>query len=178
MTWIEKYKRVWRVAIIMLLVLAIFGPWTFDHIWVPSEYSCSPPNIRLDDDFCGLPMSGIWLYTWVVCGITYSSEILITGELVFTEWIREFLFSLLLFLTLLPIFSTLLLILRGDHQRRQIFTIVACCLAIGVGLLWGMNNYPKVFWVVWGIWLYIGLTTSALILEMLTLSEGRRFSQG
>jgi len=48
----------------------------------------------------------------------------------------------------------------------QIFTIIAWVLAIGYGLLLGLNSYPKLFWVVWGIWLYIGLAISALILEI------------
>ena len=178
MSWIYEHHRVWRIAILVLLVVAFMGPWTFDLIYVPSEYTCSAPNIRLRDDFCGIPLSGIWLYRWMIGGFIYSSVGLVTGELVFTEWIREFLFSLLLFLPLLPIFSTLLLILRGDHQRRQMFTIVAWGLAIGVGLLWGMGNYPKFFWVVWGIWLYLGLAISALILEILVILSNREDPEG
>jgi len=41
-----------------------------------------------------------------------------------------------------------------------------------------MSSHPKLFWVLWGIWLYIGLAASALILEVLTLAAGRRPSQG
>ncbi len=65
MSWINKHKRVWRVAILVLLLVAIMGPWTFDRINVPSEYPCS---VRLEGDFCGTPMSGIWIFSWIIGG--------------------------------------------------------------------------------------------------------------
>jgi len=112
MTWIKERHRVWRIAIFLMLLVTFLGPWIFDGIYVPPEYFCSPPNIRLDDYFCGVPMPVTWLYRWVVRSFMYSSSGLVTGEFVFTEWIREFLYSLFIFLPLLPVFSTLLLILR------------------------------------------------------------------
>ena len=174
MTWLKKHPRVWRIAVLALLLVAFLGPWTFDLTWVPPDFSCSSPNIRLNDNFCGVPLSGTWLYRWMVGGFIYASTGLVTGDLVFTEWIREILFSPFVFLCLLPIFSTLLLILRGDHPRRQVFTIIAWALAIGMGLFWGLNNYPKLFWIVWGIWLYIALAISALILEILVILPNRK----
>ncbi len=177
MIWIKKYRRIWRIVIILLLVVAFLGPWTFDLTWVPPNYSCSSSNIRLNDNFCGVPLSGTWLYRWVVGGFIYASTGLVTGELVFTEWIREILFSPFIFLFLLPIFSTLLLILRGDYPRRQVFTITAWALAIGMDLFWGLNNYPKLFWIVWGIWLYIALAISTLILEILVILSNHKDSE-
>jgi hypothetical protein len=59
MSWINEHKSVGRVAVLMLLLVAMMGPWTFDLINVPAEYPCSAPNIRLDDDFCGTPLPGI-----------------------------------------------------------------------------------------------------------------------
>jgi hypothetical protein len=177
MSWINKHKRVWRVAILVLLLVAIMGPWTFDRINVPSEYPCSTPNIRLEGDFCGTPMSGIWIFFWMVGGFINASVGLVTGAMGFTEWTRAFLFSLRLFPLLLPFFSTLLLILGGDHRRRQMFHLAAWGLASGIGLLIGISSYPKLFWVLWGVWLYIGLAASALILEVLVLVAGRSPSQ-
>lgn len=177
-SWINEHKNGWRVAILVLVLVAIMGPWTFDIIWVPAEYSCSTPNIRLHDDFCGTPLPGIWLFRSVVDEFVYASTGLVTGVMGFIEWARDLLFSLLLFLLVLPFFSTLLLIPRRDRRRRQVFHVVTWGLAAGIGLLIGMSSYPKLFWVLWGIWLYIGLAASALILEVLTLAAGRRPSQG
>jgi hypothetical protein len=99
----------------------------------------------------------------------------VTGEIFNSEIIREFfLISLFLLLPLLPIFCTLLLIPVRDHRRRQVFTIIAWFLAIGFGIFWGLINHPKLFWVVWGIWLYIGLAISALILEIFVILSNRK----
>ena len=174
MSWINEHKHVWRVSILVLLLVSIIGPWTFDLIWVPSEYVCSAPNIRLDGDYCGIPLSGGWIFGGMVNAFIYASAGLVTGTMVFIEWIREALYSLLVFLLVLPFFSTLLLILRGDRRRLQVFNVAAWGLAAGIGLLIGMFSYPKLYWALWGIWLYIGLTSSALILEVLTLVVGRR----
>ena len=174
MFWINEHKHVWRVSILVLLLVSIIGPWTFDLIWVPSEYVCSAPNIRLDGDYCGIPLSGVWLFRMMVNAFIYASAGLVTGTMVFIEWIREALYSLLVFLLVLPFFSTLLLILRGDRRRLQVFNVAVWGLAAGTGLLIGMISYPKLFWALWGIWLYIGLTASALILEVLTLAAGRK----
>ena len=165
MVWMENHDRDWRIVILALLLVAFLGPWTFDLIHVPSEYACSSPFIRLSDDFCGTPLSGIRLFGWVAGGFIYSSTGLVTGEMMLSEWLREFLYSLLLCLPLLPVFSTLLRILRRDYKPGQVFTIIAWIMAIGFGLFWGVNNFPRSFWAVWGIWLYIGLALSALVME-------------
>ena len=174
MSWLEEHKRIWRTAIFILLILAVFGPWVFERINVPAEFECSAPYIRLEGDFCGFPWSWIRGFFWVSGGLISISVGMVTGELVFTEWIRELFVSLLLLLPLLPIFSTLLLILRGDHPRRQVFTIIAWVLAIGMGLFWGLNNNLNLFWFAWGIWLYIGLAACALILEITLLMRKRK----
>ena len=173
MSWINKHKKVWRVMVLLLLGTAIIGPWFFDVIHVPSEYSCSAPNIRLKDDFCGLPLSGIRILYWMVSGFIYTFKALVTGTMVFYDWAREFIFSLFLFLILLPFFSTLLLILRGDRRRLQTFNVVTLSLALGLCLFLGLSNYPRLFWVLWGLWLYIAAAAAALVLEILGLTAGR-----
>jgi hypothetical protein len=60
-----------------------------------------------------------------------------------------------------------------------VFNIVAWSLAAGAGLLLGVLNVLRPgWWMAWGIWLYIGLAVSALILEVLTLVAGTRPGQG
>lgn len=172
-SWITEHTRVWRILLLLLLLVSFLGPWTFDLIWVPSDHKCAAPYIRLDDDYCGVPQTGIRHYRWVMRIFIESATGLVTGELGFSDWIPEFFYCLLHFLLLLPVFSTFCLILRGYHQRRQMFTIVSWVLAIGIGLLWCMGNYPNFFWLVWGIWLYTGLAVSALIMEILALTDSK-----
>jgi len=182
MSWINEHKGVWRVAILVVALVAIMGPWTFtDLLHVPSEYSCSAPFIRFDDDFCGTPLSGIWILLGLVTQFIYASAGLVTGAMGLVEWASWALFSLFPFLLVLPFFSTLLLILRGDRRGRQAFNVAAWGLAAGTGLtgkLIGFFRYTKPLWLSWGIWLYIGLAASALILEVLTLAAGRRPNRG
>jgi hypothetical protein len=182
MSWINEHKRVWRVAILVSLLVAIMGPWTFDRINVPAEYPCSAPNIRLEGDFCGVPLSGIWIFSMMIGGFIIMGVGLVTGATGFAdnggEFLRAFLFTMAVLLLVLPIFSTLLLIVRGGHRRRQVFNAAAWGLAASMGLLIGITSYQKLFWRLWGIWLYIGLAVSALILEVLTLKVGTRSGQG
>ena len=175
MSWINEHKNVWRVVLLVVLLVAIMGPWIFDSTLVPSEFSCTDPSIRLDDDFCGTPLPGTWLLYWMVVGLPYASVELITGSISFVDWTSVFRFSLIMFPIVLPFISTPLLILRGDRRSRQIFNIAAWGLAAGIALWIGISSYPRLFWVLWGSWLYIGLATSVLILDVLTLAGRRRW---
>jgi hypothetical protein len=181
MVWINEHKKVWRVAVLVLLLVAIMGPWAFDRIHVPSKYSCSSPHVRLEGDFCGIRLRGITVFYFMASAFINISVELVTGATVLTDRAREFLFSVFLPLFVLPFVSTFLLILRGDRRRRQVFSIVTWGLAAGMGLLAGvLIGLPyglKYFRFLWGIWLYIGLAPIALVLEVLTLAAGRRPSQ-
>jgi hypothetical protein len=59
-SWLNEGKRIWRVITLAVLLLAILGPWAFDRTNVPAEFPCTGPHIRLEGDFCGIPMSGLW----------------------------------------------------------------------------------------------------------------------
>ena len=171
------------MAILVLLLVAIMGPWGFfEPVNVPSEYPCSAPYIRLEGDKCGEPTPIIWMFYWFVSMPISMVVGLVTGATVLTDFGIEFVYILLICLLLLtlvlPFFSTLLLILRGDRTRQQVFNVAAWGLAAGIGLLFGLSSLPRLYWVLWGFWLYIGLAVSALVLELLVLVVGRRPSQG
>jgi hypothetical protein len=183
--WTNEYKKVWRGAVLVLLLVAIMGPWTFDRIYVPSKYSCSSPFVRLEGDFCGVPLRGITVFYFMASAFINISVELVTGVTALTDRAGEFLFSAFLpLLFVLPLVSTFLLILRGDRRRRQVFSIVTWGLAAGVsllaGVLMGLFDGLKYFRFLWGISLYIGLALIALVLEVSTLvvaSDPHRFEQ-
>ena len=178
MLWIHEHKNVWRVVTLVLPLVAIMGPWAFDRIYVPSEFACSAPFVRLERDFCGVPLRGTTVISFMAGAFINIGVELVTRAIGLADRAGEFLFGSFLFLVALPLFSTLLLILRGERRRRQVFNLVAWGLAAGIGLFIGMSSHPRLFWVLWGIWLYIGLAGSALILEVVTLAAGRRPSKG
>jgi hypothetical protein len=165
----------WRLVTLGLLLVAMIGPWAFDVINVPAEYSCSAPFIRLDGDFCGTPLSGMKIFAFMVSGLIYSFSYLYAGELDIFNLLRELLFSLSGIIFLLPFLGTLILI-RGDYsQPKRLILIVVWGLAAGLGLLLGNSSRSSSIWALWGIWLYIGIAVTAMIFEGLALVRQRRF---
>ena len=66
--WFVNYKNILRGAILLLLIISLLGPWTFDQINVPAQYPCTPPIVRLYGDFCGVPLSGIQVFGLYIGG--------------------------------------------------------------------------------------------------------------
>jgi 4-amino-4-deoxy-L-arabinose transferase-like glycosyltransferase len=169
MAWEKENIKFWRATLLVIGLVALMGPWTFDRVNVPAEYACSSPNVRLEGDFCGVALLGWMIFGGMVDGFVDASVRLLLGSVTFIDWGRTSLFSLLLFLLVLPLFSTLFLILRGDGRQRQMFSIVTWVLAAGTGLLLGLFRFPGQFWALWGLWLYIALAAIGMVLEVLAL---------
>ena len=167
MPWIYEHQRNWRIALLILMVLALMGPWAFDQINVPAKYECTAPNVRLEGDFCGVPITGLQSILWIGSGLIFMIFGLLTVDFALFEMIRELLIVWLLLFPFLPFISTLLLILRGNNRRRQVFTILAWILALVGDLFIGLANYPHLFWALWGIWLHAAVAVCALILEII-----------
>lgn len=105
-----------------LLLVAIIGPWWYDLINVPSQYTCSSPFIRLKGDYCGKPMSGLWIFVILATRPIELVVEMVNGTKSITDSVYAilnfFLYILLVLLGVLPLFTTLLLTLRGDRKRQ------------------------------------------------------------
>lgn len=166
MTWIIKNKRNLRTAIFLVSFLALTsGPWVFDRVWVPGEFDCTPPSIRLDENFCGLPLSGITFFIWWIGGVVNSSISMVTSSTAFLTWLREGLLPLIFLFPLFAVLSTILLILLGEKQWLKNVNITIWGISLGICIWLGTQNHPSFFYVVWGLWLFIGLSLITLILE-------------
>jgi len=152
------------------LLLAIAGPWVFDRLNVPSEYPCTS-GVRLEGDFCGIPLPGIRIFFWGIIGLPSSIARIISGESALAQGSRDILVSLLLLLLFLPVVSQLRLAVKGDGRRR--FTVAALVPAIIVMLLVAITGITPLHQAAWGIWLYLGLVALALVLETLVLRRER-----
>ena len=171
MALIADHARAWRIALLILMVVAFLGPWVYDQINVPAQYTCDPPFVRLEGDFCGVPLNGTWVI--LALGTQPISTItdLVMGRLILAESGRQLLVSLAGFLSLLPVVSTLLMIFWGNRPRLQIFHIVVLCLAGGL-MLWAISAMLELRTIrLWGPWLYIGVILSELILEGLVFAH-------
>lgn len=152
-----------RVVVLLLLILALLGPWAFDQINVPAEYDCSP-FIRLNGDFCGMPMSGIRFFQLWVGGFFYMLFELISGK--FMGQGQEFLVVLSI-LPVLPFFTTLLLLWRKDARQLQTAHLIAWTLALILTSLFFIAQINDSVAGLWGVWFYILLAVGAILIEYL-----------
>jgi len=171
MLHISKNPRDWRLLIWVLLLISVFGPWVFDKIFMPAEDPCS---IRLRENFCGVPVTGIWVLSAAIGVFGNSVLELVKGAAVTHQLVNNLFIGCLLLLLVLPFFSMLLMIFYGDRRPRLVSHMIACSAAVIVGLMVGISGYFNPFWLLWGVWLYVGLLASALVLEVVVLVGKRR----
>ena len=171
MSRIRKHQRDVRALIWILLLISFFGPWFFDLLYIPSEYPCS---IRLRENYCGSPVPGLWI---IFAGIgvfsSFTAE-LFKGVAITYSTVRNIFAGCFFTSLVLPFFSTLLIIRHSDRWTRLAFHMVACSLALSGGLWIGFNLHYRQFWLLWGVWLYVGTLASALVLEVILLVMKRR----
>ncbi|GJM41484.1 MAG: hypothetical protein DHS20C20_17660 [Ardenticatenaceae bacterium] len=164
MNWIQDHKRVWRTAVLILLLISLIGPWAFEQVHVPAEYACSPPNFRLEGDFCGTPITGMWIFTGLIGNFFSLVGRLFSGGIAFTSLFRELLFAIFSLLLVLPFFTTLLSILQKDKYAR--FRRASWGLALSLALLFGLFALPQFsVYPPWGIWLYSAVLIVALLVQ-------------
>ena len=135
MSWIDEHRRVWRGVILAGVLAAIVGPWAFDVVSVPPEYPCSAPYVRVNDDFCGIPLPGTRILSGVFGGLITATGMLVTRTMPFEEWVRICVMCLFLSLLVLPVAVTLLLILREDRRRWRVLNFASWGTGAGLGLV-------------------------------------------
>lgn len=142
MSWINENRNFIRTIILIVFVVTLIGPWMFDQINVPAEYTCDKPFIRLEGDFCGIPLSGFQFFSlFILVGLPI--------------------------LLLIPFFTTLLLVWKKDSRRLQTINLSMWGLALILALLVFVPQLNDKAFYLWGLWLYIVLAMGALIVEMI-----------
>lgn len=175
MPWLHQLRWIWRVVALVLLAVALLGPWWFDRIYVPAQYTCSNSVVRLEGDFCGIPMSGMALLFILVAASIQQVMQGITGAAAPIDPANALpavlAFTAVALALVLPFLTTLFLIVRGDGRRRQVFYIAAWSLAAATALLVSvMASKSLLMGALWGSWLYIGVAVGALVLEVAALA--------
>ena len=167
--WSVRYKTVLRLVILALLVVSLLGPWMYDVIGVPAEYTCDKPFVRLEGDFCGMPMSGIQFFTWFTGGFFYIIVEILKGT--FTGRFRELIAGLSI-LPLIPFVTTILLLWKRELPHIRTINLVAWILALIPTLFIFMNYLTQGNGQVlrlWGLWLYLLAAVGAVIFEVLLM---------
>jgi hypothetical protein len=145
-----------------------------ERINVPAKYACSAPYIRLEGDFCGSPLSGLYLL-WAVAGVPIRTAGELLSEGAVSEP-RELVAVCLFLLLTLPFLSTLLLLLRGERHGRMVFHFVAWGLAGALSVfLLAVDWHGRTSLRLWGPWLYAGVAVAVLAGEIVAarLRPGR-----
>jgi hypothetical protein len=160
--------------LLVLLAVAILGPWTYERLYIPAEYACPAPNFRLEGDFCGSPLGLFQVCFWTVGGLVNLLVRLVSGAAVFAEVRQEALavslWTLVLGLLGLPFASSLASTLQGERRDRRGFHLAAWGLGAGAALLFGLSGEVRLARALWGAWLYFVLAAGALVLEALVLA--------
>ncbi|HSM70515.1 MAG TPA: hypothetical protein VK851_03145 [Anaerolineales bacterium] len=170
----NKQKKIVRMATLILLVISMLGPWMFDLINVPAEFTCDKPFVRLYGDFCGLPLSGFEFLKFFIGGYFYMLFTLTTGS--FVNDPRELLIGSLL-LILIPFFTTLFLLWKKETRRLLTINLIAWILALLPTLLMfvllAVQRSGYTFRL-WGLWLYVLVAIGAIVIESFVMKRGER----
>jgi hypothetical protein len=172
MSTLIENKRTWRTAALILLAIAILGPWAYDLISVPGLYSCDSPYVRLEGDFCGLPISLL-----MALGALFGSLLdILSGDIAIGQVTHTLPLMLLVFI--MPIFTNLYLLRHNEQARWQVFNVTAWGLAaIVAGVYLGLSG-PRPHAPPWGVLLYAVVALGVLALELLSLILSRKAVQG
>lgn len=157
-----QHKNILRQAALILLIVSLFGPWTFDLINVPAQYPCHLPNVRLYADFCGVPLPGTLALSLVIAGFFHALWQLITGT--FSGYPVQFLSGLSLFL-IFPFFNTIFVMWKKDSYRPNIPALVGWGAVCGAFILISIFSFGVQILLLWGLWLYMVTAIGSLIFE-------------
>jgi len=185
MSWLYTYRRSWRAAGLIAILVGLLGPWGFDKTHVPLPFECSPPSIRLHGEFCGSPISIATNFPYILRDFFNLVSRLVSGE----ANLLEPLFFLLMFLLILPLLSSMILIGWKDRRGWQLAHLAILGIA-EAGSIWMVsqnlmmfsslidstnpwtviNIFARQLFALWGIWLYIGATDVLILCEVLALT--------
>lgn len=160
-------KNLRSMALLILILVAFLGPWTFTQDGAPPPEWCGPRHMLLENGRCATLVSGAGILGLVGAIFVGGLHELATGNILVPDAARQILLSLGILLILLPPVFTLLKLRYGKDKRLQILS----------RLSWGLAMLPSM-WIAlftsgfnpaqfWGIWLYMLLAAGTLLLSIL-----------
>jgi hypothetical protein len=161
-----------RTTVLLLLVVALLGPFTYTSDGVPPPEWCDAPYLLLKDGRCVETLSAAELLALATGFLLTMSAGVVTGAVQLGDWVQGTLFLLSPGLFMLPVLSTLLLLYwQGAPQRLRTFHTMTWGLSVLLGLLLAKTS-TGLGAQLWGVWLYIGLAIAALVLEIFMRTVG------
>lgn len=161
-------RRMWLGAVLALAIVALAGPWVFDRIHVPAQFECSRPNVRLEGDFCGVPLSGVWVLGMVLQMFAGFVAGPVNGDAETGGRLVELLIGAFILALVIPLFTTLAVFLRPASRRRQKINLVAWIVGLAVaGYFFLGGGFVSLSGLhhLWGLGLYTALALGMIITE-------------
>lgn len=169
MSTLKKNTHIWRVIILILLLVAILGPWTYSPIQTPAGHDCDGSRIRLQEDLCGTPLSLRFIASRAVAGATPN---ILSGHAALPGLIPMPYNFLLYFL---PFATTLLLFWRNDGAPLRALNAVGLGLVLLQGIVLFSRTPLRLHALPWGLLLYLVVACSALLVELRAFAKGIHF---
>lgn len=162
--WVDSCGTLIHSVLVAATLLSLIGPWAFERVNVPAEYDCSKPYVRLEGDYCGLPVAGFKIIVLVFGVILEMPARLHVGGASLSEAFRAVLVFCLAALALLPVLLELVSVLA--YRGEKLKSVLAPVWALGVSLtvLYG-SAFRATYLVQWGLWLYVVTGLIALTME-------------
>ncbi len=170
MSWIINNKVLWRIGILLLWLVAFSGPWGFDTIYVPGEYTCSDPWIRYTEQFCAATISGS--EGLAILGRDFFTMIRSwsQGETMITSLSYLVLFIVIVFFLLAPVYNSLLSLFAGDRRRPTALNALVWLPTLIFCLLTGFLSILFPSPLLWGLWVMAAVAGAAVFMEWRSLA--------
>lgn len=158
MSTFSKHPHIWRSIGLLLLLLALFAPWTYEGVYMPPDSPCAWPNSQpAGHPYCGLALPVLL----EVAGLIPLAAALLGGDASLSQWAA---YSALPLLLTLSILALALLLLVRQHARSLLYAPAWALAAVaGSGFL--IRGYYKPYALPWGNLLFIAVALAALALE-------------
>lgn len=158
---------------LVLLILSLFGPWGYDRINVPAQYTCEPPHVRLYGDFCGLPLSAMWIITTAGSELGWLVKGLLTGTAQRIDLRAALFFAASVLVILAPPGGLLVRLVRRDARRSWLLVFASLAALALAGFLISQQQVSSPL-LLWGVWLYAIMALLLLVTQVIP----NRFTQG
>lgn len=168
------WRRLLRFFLGVSSGFALVGPWIYERVNVPAQYACAAPNIRIEGDYCGVPLSALALLALALAVLPAIANQVVSGVPPALDPVpAASLFTITALILAAPIVSVLWAALDRGRRRWPIALIGLWGVVFAVTLTLGILPYARPIWEAWGVWLSAGVAAIGIAVEGLLLASSR-----
>jgi len=174
LTATASWRRLVRFILGVTSGCALVGPWIYERVNVPARYVCAAPNIRIEGDYCGVPLSALTLLALELAVLPAIVNQFVSGVPPALDPVSTAsLFTIIALILAAPIVSVLWAALDRGRGRWPITLFGLWGVVLAVTLTLGILPYARPIWEAWGVWLSAGVAAIGIAWEGLALASSR-----